>query len=377
MGEARNKLVQYTGYFILAFFVAIIVFSFGMPDMTSCGMADRTVVATVNGKNVHALDFLRYRDMKFSQFKNQKMESFILDNLILELLLQEKAYDNGLTASEERIARVIKNSQEFKNPATGKFDPDYFQILLKNFRLSIDEYDKILRRELAISDLMFLIASGTSALQEEIKTRQLIENSQIQITYAFLSDEELKNRHKAEVTATDAEIDNEISTNKVKISDPKTDREKIKNEIEAKKLEKIKRGIEEKLNNIASSGGSFSAALSILNVSPKNSSQFKIGDTVKTDEKEPKEIYAITNSQIFASELLGLKENSASHAINAANGIYVFTPKMKKLGQISQEKEEIEKIKIMIRSESIMSYRRNLMKDISEKGKIVKKLKTD
>jgi hypothetical protein len=340
-------------------------------------MADRTVVATVNGKNVHALDFLRYRDMKFSQFKNQKMESFILDNLILELLLQEKAYDNGLTASEERIARVIKNSQEFKNPATGKFDPDYFQILLKNFRLSIDEYDKILRRELAISDLMFLIASGTSALQEEIKTRQLIENSQIQITYAFLSDEELKNRHKAEVTATDAEIDNEISTNKVKISDPKTDREKIKNEIEAKKLEKIKRGIEEKLNNIASSGGSFSAALSILNVSPKNSSQFKIGDTVKTDEKEPKEIYAITNSQIFASELLGLKENSASHAINAANGIYVFTPKMKKLGQISQEKEEIEKIKNMIRSESIMSYRRNLMKDISEKGKIVKKLKTD
>jgi len=377
MGEARNKLVQYTGYFILAFFVAIIVFSFGMPDMTSCGMADRTVVATVNGKNVHALDFLRYRDMKFSQFKNQKMESFILDNLILELLLQEKAYDNGLTASEERIARVIKNSQEFKNPATGKFDPDYFQILLKNFRLSIDEYDKILRRELAISDLMFLIASGTSALQEEIKTRQLIENSQIQIAYAFLSDEELKNRHKAEVTATDAEIDNEISTNKVKISDPKTDREKIKNEIEAKKLEKIKRGIEEKLNNIASSGGSFSAALSILNVSPKNSSQFKIGDTVKTDEKEPKEIYAITNSQIFASELLGLKENSASHAINAANGIYVFTPKMKKLGQISQEKEEIEKIKNMIRSESIMSYRRNLMKDISEKGKIVKKLKTD
>ncbi|HOK93113.1 MAG TPA: SurA N-terminal domain-containing protein [Spirochaetota bacterium] len=377
MGEARNKLVQYTGYFILAFFVAIIVFSFGMPDMTSCGMADRTVVAAVNGKNVHALDFLRYRDMKFSQFKNQKMESFILDNLILELLLQEKAYDNGLTASEERIARVIKNSQEFKNPATGKFDPDYFQILLKNFRLSIDEYDKILRRELAISDLMFLIASGTSALQEEIKTRQLIENSQIQITYAFLSDEELKNRHKAEVTATDAEIDNEISTNKVKISDPKTDREKIKNEIEAKKLEKIKRGIEEKLNNIASSGGSFSAALSILNVSPKNSSQFKIGDTVKTDEKEPKEIYAITNSQIFASELLGLKENSASHAINAANGIYVFTPKMKKLGQISQEKEEIEKIKNMIRSESIMSYRRNLMKDISEKGKIVKKLKTD
>ncbi|HON17337.1 MAG TPA: hypothetical protein PLA51_12750, partial [Spirochaetota bacterium] len=90
MGEARNKLVQYTGYFILAFFVAIIVFSFGMPDMTSCGMADRTVVAAVNGKNVHALDFLRYRDMKFSQFKNQKMESFILDNLILELLLQEK-----------------------------------------------------------------------------------------------------------------------------------------------------------------------------------------------------------------------------------------------------------------------------------------------
>jgi len=377
MGEAKNKFVQYTGYFILAFFVGIIIFSFGMPDMTSCSISDKQAIASVNGKPVHVLDFLRYRDTKFSQFKNQKMESFILDNLIMEILLQEKAHEQGLVSSEERLARIIRNSQEFKNPATGQFDPDYFQNILKNSRLNIDEYSKILKREVAISDLMFLMARGASATKEEVVTREIIENSEIQINYAFLSDEELKNRYKNEITATDAEIDSEIANNKVKINDPKTDREKIKSEIENRKLEKIKKDIEEKLNNIASSGGNFSAALAILNVQPKKSAKFKIGESVKTDEKEPKELYAITNSQIFTSELLALKENAASHPINSSNGIYVFTPAVKKLGKFSEDKETFEKTQNMLLSENIMSLRRNLMKDMTEKGKIVKNLKTD
>jgi len=90
MFDQKNVISKYVGYFLIGFFLFIIILSFGMPDVTGCNN-DRTSIAVVNGQKVHHLDFLRYRDTKFAQFRNQKMDSFILDNYILELMLIQKA----------------------------------------------------------------------------------------------------------------------------------------------------------------------------------------------------------------------------------------------------------------------------------------------
>lgn len=377
MRNSDNKIVQYTGYFLLAFFVGIIVFSFGMPDMTSCGTADQGTIAVVNGKKVHTLDFLRYRDMKFSQFRNQKMDSFILDNFIIETLLQEKAEKNGFRITDDRISRIIRNSPDFKNPSTGKFDPDYFQAVLRNNRLGLDEYEKIMRREIAISDMRFMINTGSAVAKEEIASKAVSESSSIQIQYAFVSNEDLRKKYEKELAVTDADIDAEIAASKVKISDPKTDREKIKKDLEDKKLEKIKNDLTEKINAISNAGGSFSSAAAILNGKVSRSAPFKIGEPVKTEGKDSKEISAISKSPVFNDKCLALNINAASPVINSGTGLYIFTPLVKSYKTDTPDAEKTEKISKSLASENITMVTRNLLKEMNEKSKIVKNLKTD
>jgi len=377
MRNSENKIVQYTGYFLLAFFVGIIVFSFGMPDMTSCGSSQQGNIAVINGKNVHTLDYLRYRDMKFSQFRNQKMDSFILDNFIVELLLQQKAEKEGFRITDDRISRIIKNSPDFKNPSTGKFDADYFQAVLRNNRLSIDEYEKIMRREIAISDMRFMINTGAAVSKEEIASKSISESSNIQIQYAFLSNDDIKNRHSKDLTVSEADIDAEITSSKVKISDPKTDREKIKKDLEDKKLEKIKNDLMERLNAVSSTGGSFSTASAILNGKVSRSAPFKIGEPVKTEGKDSKEISAISKSPVFTDKCLALNINSASPVIVSDAGLYIFTPVVKSWKTDTPDAENTEKIRQSLMSEKITMATRNLIKEMNEKSKIVKNLKTD
>lgn len=377
MQNSDNKIVQYTGYFLLAFFVGIIIFSFGMPDMTSCGTSKQGTIAVVNGKNVHTLDYLRYRDMKFSQFRNQKMDSFILDNFIVELLLQQKAEKNGFSITDDRISRIIKNSPDFKNPSTGKFDADYFQAVLRNNRLSIDEYEKIMRREIAISDMRFMINTGAAVSKEEIASKAVSESSTIQIQYAFLTNEDMKKRYEKELTVTDADIDAEISASKVKISDPKTDREKIKKGLEEKKLEKIKNDLTEKINAVASTGGTFGTTSAILNGKVSRSAPFKIGESVKTEGKDSKEITAISKSPVFSDKCLALNINAASPVIIAGSGLYIFTPVVKSYKTETPDTEKAEKLRQSLASANTIMITRNLLKEMNEKSKIVKNLKTD
>lgn len=377
MRNSDNKIVHYTGYFLLAFFVGIIVFSFGMPDMTSCGTSDQGTIAVVNGKKIHTLDFLRYRDMKFSQFRNQKMDSFILDNFLIEILLQEKAEKDGFRLTDDRISRIIRNSPDFRNPSTGKFDADYFQAVLRNNRLGIDEYEKIMRREIAISDMRFMINTGAAVAKEDIALKAVTGSSNIQIQYAYLSNEDIKKRYDRELSVTDSDIDSEITASKVKISDPKTDREKIKKDLEDKKLEKIKNDLTEKINAISAAGGAFSSAAAILNGKVSRSAPFKIGEPVKTEGKDSKEISAISKSPVFADKCLSLNINTVSPVINAGTGLYIFTPVVKTWKTDAPDAENTEKIRQSLASENITMVTRNLLKEMNEKSKIVKNLKTD
>lgn len=376
MFNSDNVIFKYAGYFLLAFFVAIIVFSFGMPDVSGCGL-DRSTAAIVNGEKVHVLEYLRYRDTRFGQLKNQKMDDFILDSFLIEYMMKQKAEKNGIKVTEERITRQIKNMPDFKNPSTGKFDPLYFQALLRNNRMSLAEFEKLIRKDLTISDFRFMLFTGNAVSKEEIATAGIIESSNIQVMYSFLSNEDIRKRYEKDIAVTDAEIDKEIQNSNVKISDPKTDREKIKKQLEEKKLDKIINDISEKINSIASSGGSFSSASALLNGRVLRSAPFRIGAPAKTDDKESKDITALNTSPVFMDKCLSLNINAASPVIKAANGLYIFTPVVKTYKTDLPDKESTDKLRSSLIAGNANMLSRNLMKELSEKSKIVKKLKTN
>jgi hypothetical protein len=376
MFDQKNAISKYVGYFLIGFFLFIIILSFGMPDVTGCGN-DRSSIAVVNGQKVHHLDFLRYRDTKFAQFRNQKMDSFILDNYILELMLIQKAEKTGFKVTEDRITRYVKNSPEFKNPSTGKFEPEYFQAILRNNRLDLAEFEKLIRRDFTLNDYKFFLSTGGAAAKEDVLTKNIVDNSIIQMQYSFLSAEELKKRYKNEIIVSDVDIDSEIKSNNVKISDPTTDRERIRKQLEDKKLEKLKNDLAAKINSIASSDGSFTSANSILNGKIAKTAKFKIGEPVKTDEKEPKVIAALNNSSIFIDKCLVLAKDKTSPAIINGSGIYIFSPVLKVIPTVSPDEETVKKGNDAGSYGSANMITRNLLKVMNEKSKIVKNLKTD
>ncbi len=376
MFDQKNAVSKYVGYILIGFFLFIIILSFGMPDVTGCG-TDRSSIAVVNGQQVHHLDFLRYRDTKFAQFKNQKMDSFILDNYILEMLLVQKAEKTGFGITEDRISRYVKESPEFKNPSNGQFDPLYFQAILRNNRLDLAEFEKLIKKDFTLNDYKFFLAMGGAASKEDILTKNIVDNSSLQIQYSFLSTEELKKRNMKDITVSDSEIESEIKNNNVKISDPTTDRERIRKQIEEKKLEKVKSDLSEKINSLSSTGGSFAAANSILNGKVSQSAKFKIGEPVKTDEKEPKVITALNSSTIFIDKCLILEKDKTSPVIINATGIYIFTPSLKVIPSKLPDEETLKKASEAANYGSANMITRNLLKEINEKSKIVKNLKTD
>jgi hypothetical protein len=377
MRKSENPIVKITGYLLIGFFLLIIILSFGMPDIgLNCGGMDPGTIAVVNGKKIHTLDYLRYRDTKFAQFKNQKMDSFILDNYVMEILLLQEAENMGIQVTEDRISRYIKNSPDFKNPQTGQYDPKIFQMVLNSNRMNFDEFNRLITKDMAISDFRFLVSTGAAVPSEDIKAKYMADNSRLKIKFAHLTPEEIKKNFAKDISVTEEEIDQEIQNNNVEITDPETDRERIKTELMDKKLESIKESIASKVNDAVGNGASFNTAASILKGKVTTSETFKIGEKIKLKDNGST-ANAIGNSKIFADTLMVMPINSSSPVITSKTGLYIFTPVERSLPVKTVNPEEEEKIKNNLAYASINMITRNLVKTLSEKSKVIKNLKTD
>lgn len=378
MRKSENPFIKFTGYLLIGFFLLIIILSFGMPDIgLNCGGMDPGTIAIVNGEKIHTLEYLRYRDTRFSQFKNQKMDSFILDNFILEVLLLQEAKKTGIRVTENQISRYITNTPDFKNPQTGQYDPKFLQMVLKNNRLNFDEFNKLLVKDITISDFRFLISTGAAVPSEDIKAKNIAENSKIRIKYAHLAPEQIKKRYSKDISVTEEEIDNEIKNKNVAITDPETDRIRIKNDLVDKKLEEVKEKIISQIDNSAQKGVSFSTASSILNGKTFISEPFKIGEKIKPVADDESAISSIENSKIFINSIMTMPLNSSSSVISSNTGLYIFTPIERSIKENTRDPEINEKIKNNLAYDSINMITHNLVKNLSEKSKVRKNLKTD
>ncbi len=378
MRKSGNPFIKFTGYLLIGFFLLIIILSFGMPDIgLNCGGMDPGTIAIVNGEKIHTLEYLRYRDTKFSQFKNQNMDSFILDNFVLEILLLQEAQKTGIKVTENQISRYITNSPDFKNPQTGQYDPKHFQMVLNNNRLNFDEFNKLLTKDMTISDFRFLVSTGAAVPSEDIEAKNLVENSKIRIKYAHLTPEQIKKNYSKDISVTEEEIDNEIKNKNVTITDPETDRVRIKNELLDQKLEAVKEKIASQIDNSAQKGASFSNTYSILKGKIFFSEPFKIGEKIKPLNDEESTVSSIENSKIFINNIMTMPLNSSSPVISSNTGLYIFTPIERSIQKKTRDPETNEKTRNDLAYDSINMITHNLVKNLSEKSKVRKNLKTD
>ncbi len=382
MFNAKSKLVKVVGYIIVGFFGLIIVISFGMPDFLSRIGADKSVAAVVNGKKIHAYDYYRFRERYKNQLgqnfgKSKEIENIIFNNFIGGILLVQDAENTGLEISEDRMMRIIKEMPEFKNPSTGKYDPERLKLILRQNNMSINELVKLLKNDVLKRDYFRLIRMGIAVPSEDIKKEYITKNSRIKIRYAHLSTQEIEKRYGTTLQVTDAEIKKEMSSNLKEIKDPATDRERVRKKLLKKKLEDISDTLVEKINKIAEKPGSFDSAAGILKGNTGISEIFKIGERVREPGKKGKVLSDISNSRIFRDTCLKLKKGASSKAIRSGRGIYIFTTVIADVKMEAPSEKDSESLAKSISYKSFDTITNRLMTSLSEKGKVVKNLKTE
>jgi len=149
----KKKLVQ----IVLA--LIILPFAFWGVDSYNRSGNSAEVAATVNGEKITQQEFEnavrqqqdRLRQMlgaKFdeSMFDSPEMKRAVLDNLVAQRLLVERAKANGLTVTDEQIAQVIMGIEAFQN--NGSFDTKRYEAALANQRMSPLMFEARLRDEL-------------------------------------------------------------------------------------------------------------------------------------------------------------------------------------------------------------------------------------
>ena len=381
MSNTENTIKTYLKYIVLGAFLGIIVISFGMPDTIShCGRPSASSLAVVNGEKVSYNDFQTYWEFNFSSRKTDKenkVAQLILDHYIQDALFIQKAHSSGFKITEERVARNIRDLPYLRNEA-GKFDPERLKGLLRHMHLDLAGFSRFLERSITHRDYLFFVSMGEVSAKEDVVTKNMVDNSTIQIEYSFLSLEDIKKRYKNELIVSNEEIDNEINNSDVKISDPNTDRERIKKQLEDKKLDKIKSGIIEKINSASAADASFAYANSILNGKIGRSAKFKIGESAKTDDKDSRELFMSKNTrEIFTDKCLALQIGKTSPALAENTGIYIFSPLMKIIPSNEPTADMLNTALEANYRESSGTIINNVLRAEKENSKIIKNLKTD
>ncbi len=377
MFDAKHPVIKIGGYVIIGFFTLIIVISFGMPDFISRMGGDENTVAIVNGEPIHRLDYLRYRDRYSEYLKGEnakQMEPLILDRLIMQRLILQKADKLGIKISETRVQNGIKEIPFFKNEG-GKFDSSRLERYLEYTHQNLADFYKGYEEELIIDELRQLLEAGRGISPDDVQFEYTLDKSKMQIKYAFLSNKEMRKRFADRLNVTEKEIDDELKKNKEEAKDPKTDRNRIKMKLENNKFNAIKNDVIKTIDAMAKDNKGFEQAASYLSGEIALTDEFKIGGQLKKIGKDGRPLYSLSNSPVFNQEFLAVDRGKISKAIEGFDGIYVFTPVKKEIVTEAPPADESQKIAEKLSQEEGEAVFMALITALRDSSKITKNLK--
>lgn len=373
MFDSRSTFIKIGGYVIVGFFVLIIIISFGMPDfMSRIGGMDKSTVAVINGEKVSYLDFLRYRDLLAGRIKDvnsREIQQFILENIIRYRLQLQKARDLGVTVSDDRVKYFIKRNPMFRGE-NGTFNDVYLTRFLDHYHMSLTDYYVMVREELMNSEMIQMIRMGVGVSPGEVRDQLAIDTSRIQIKYGFVSTAELKNRMGGRLAVTDEEVEREIKTNRAEIKDPKTDKERMRSKLADRKFDSLRREIIAKIDRLSLEGGSFENAVAVLGGRVQLSAVFRIGEPVREASGKGGILYSISESPLFVSDCLAIRQGGTSRVIQSFDGLYVFTPVQKAISFTEPPQAQYGSVESRLLGERTNDVYIAMMTSFMEKSKV-------
>jgi peptidyl-prolyl cis-trans isomerase D len=183
-----------TSWFI-KILLGLIIVVFILWGMGSIRSKKETVVATVGGNHITRGEFdrtyqnlLEYYTKTFGQqvspelLRRLNIKQQALDQLINTTIIQEQIHRIGLRVSETEVKDAIRQYPAFQRD--GRFDSDLYKRFLGSTGLDNENFQRIIRKELANRRMMALIGEIPVIVTEaEGKTLYRLENEQINVSF--------------------------------------------------------------------------------------------------------------------------------------------------------------------------------------------------
>jgi peptidyl-prolyl cis-trans isomerase D len=104
----------------------------------------------------------------------------VLEQMITEEVMREKARQLGLEISDEEIARKILHIDAFKDEG-GKFSQELYERNLKRMGTTRSDFEADIRDDLTLERLQELAIAGVTVNDDEIRQRWLMENTRLDL----------------------------------------------------------------------------------------------------------------------------------------------------------------------------------------------------
>lgn len=180
------------------FVVGLITIPFALWGVNSylTGPSD-VIVAEVNGEPIKQTALQRavqqYRDQmrnvlgdRFdpAMFEGEQVKHEVLDGLIEQQLLQAASQQLGQYISDAEISQVVRTTQAFQRD--GKFDPEYYKMVLTRAGYTPIRYESQLRNDLLEKQLTQSIQRSGIATASDVSGLLSVEKQQREIAYGIV-----------------------------------------------------------------------------------------------------------------------------------------------------------------------------------------------
>jgi peptidyl-prolyl cis-trans isomerase D len=181
------------------FIVGLISIPFALWGINSyLGGAPEVAVATVNKETISQTEFQQamqqYRERMRSRlgeefdpelFDGIEVKQSVLNGLIEQKLLLSSSYSLGQTVSDEVLAKAIESTPAFQKD--GRFDTDYYSMVLARVGLSPARYEAQLRNDMLNQELVSNIQQTSSLTTASLDSVLKLEKQKRDIAYGVIA----------------------------------------------------------------------------------------------------------------------------------------------------------------------------------------------
>ena len=189
---ARSIFIYFIPFLIISF-----VLYFGWTDIRE---RQESWMVKVNKTTISAAEYRKYYTQLIDYYKKiyqvdltpdlierLGIKQQITDNLINELLLLETAKKANLMIPEAELKKTIEAIPGFQK--NGKFDPQAYQELLDQNKLTPQDFESDQQKGLMVSRIRDLVVDGVKYSEKELQDKFIWENEKVDLEFAEIDPE--------------------------------------------------------------------------------------------------------------------------------------------------------------------------------------------